>query len=120
VAFFASPVRSLLPGILGAAFTRPLSLLARNGAEGGLRELASAEINVESLVGSSEFDSAGGGSVIAFEGESSLEAKLSFPLLIGPEFSASMLSGSSTGELASSTGGCLTCVGDGVTCSRAI
>ena len=114
MAFFASPVRILLPGILGAAFTRPLSLLARNGAEAGLMELASAEINVESLVGSSEFDSACGGSVIAFKGE------LAFPLLVGPEFCTSMLSGSSTGELASSTGGCLTCVGDGVTCSRAI
>ena len=83
-------------------------------------ELASGEINVESLVGSSEFDSACGGSTTAFEGESSLKAKLSFPLLVGPEFCAPMLSGSDTGEQASSTEGCLTCVGYGVTCSRAI
>jgi hypothetical protein len=79
-------------------------------------ELASGEINVESLVGSSKFDSACGGSVIGFKGEeSSLEAKLSFPLLVGPESCASMLSGSATGEQASST-----CVRDGIASSKAI
>ena len=122
MASLASPLRSLLPGInLGAAFTLPLSLLARTGAEGGLVELAPGEIDVEFLVGASKLDSACGGSVTAFmEGENSLTAKVSFPSLVGPEFCALLLSASATSEQASSTGGCLTCVRDRVTCSNAI
>ena len=78
--------------------------------------------SVESLVGASKFNSLCGGSLIAFkEGENSLKLSLSLPVGRHPDFDASTLSVSATGdEHGSATGSCSTCVGDGVTSSEAI